>query len=163
MKEDSGLNGTLKFMVVCSFIMLSMLTWASSPLQKLVEKVQHKETIKAKLFVCSEIRASIPVYQKWTTDLWNSGCLWVMRDLLTINLNSKDQQGIIEQFKDHEGPHFEGALNHCSAASAAASKQHQIVDRVATPLYFERLACPEILKEAEKLGILEEIEGEHVQ
>lgn len=36
--QDSEQTPLLKSMIVCSFIMLSMLTWTTSPLQKLIER-----------------------------------------------------------------------------------------------------------------------------
>lgn len=153
-KDDNG--AIWKGLILASFIMLSMLTWASSPLQKLVEKVQHKQTVKAKLIVCAEIRAMIPVYQDWTAKLFKGGCIWEAGNTFSwVNPDKWDKEWH-KEFEDQEGPLFEETVNRCARGAADNELQNKITDRVATPLYFEKLDCPSILKEAEKLGIMED-------
>jgi hypothetical protein len=145
-------NGIWKVMIVGSFLMLSMLTWGMSPLQKLVEKVQHKETIKAKLLVCSEIRASMSIYQDWLEKLWVSGCMWETRNIY-VTLQPEKEKDIEAQIKAQEGLEFDKFLNHCSKPAAEAIKDNKVTEKVATPLYFEKLDCPAVYEEAKKLGI----------
>jgi hypothetical protein len=155
--KESELGPGWKLMIVASFAMLSMLTWGMSPLQKLVEKVQHKETIRAQLKVCTEVRAMIPVYQDWVSKLWVSGCAWQTRNIMvSMTDDSKESQRIEEEFKNQEGLSFEKAINLCSQPAAEAMRENKIVDRVATPIYFEKFDCPKIYEEAKKLGIPED-------
>ena len=144
-----------KALIVSSFVMLSMLTWAASPLQKLVEKVQHKETIKAQMKVCSQVRAMFPVYQDWVQTLWMSGCIWQTRNLM-MELEPKNEKEIEKQIAESEGPYYEKVDNLCRPAAAAAMREHKIAERVAYPMYMEHLKCPDVYDEAKKLGIEEE-------
>lgn len=155
MKQEDGLHGIFKAMIVCSFIMLSMLTWAAGPIQKLVEKVQYKETIKAKLKVCSEIRSMLPVYEEWTRTLFINGCLWQARGFLFAVMPEKEDE-IRKQFKDQEGKMFDDMNNACIQGAAAQQEENNIRDMVLSPIYHTKLDCPALYDEAEKLGIKEE-------
>lgn len=150
---DNEQSSLIKSMTISSFVMLSMLTWATSPLQKLVENVQHKETIKAQLKVCAEVRSMLDVYADWTTTLFESGCLWEVRNILLAFGPEKERDNIKKEFLEEKGSVFESTMNRCKQGSAQAMKEFKIVDRVATPIYFEKFNCPKIIEEAEKLGI----------
>lgn len=144
-----------KILIVSSFIMLSMLTWMASPLQKLVEKVQHKETVKAQLKVCQQVRAMFPVYTEWVQRLWVSGCIWENVQIHGMLFPDTFEE-VLKQVKANEGIEFEKMLNRCSPPAAAALKDNEIADRIVTPIYFEQMKCPELYEEAKKLGIEDE-------
>lgn len=148
-------NSIWKILIVSSFVMLSMMTWATSPLQKLAEKVQHKEEIKAKIKVCSEIRAMMPVYEEWVGRLFISGCLWELRNVM-LTLDPSKEKEIRKQFQDQEGLEYEKYANDCAEGAAANQLQNKISERVVAPLYLEHLKCPDIYDEAKKLGLEEE-------
>lgn len=148
-------TGIWKAMIFCSFLMLSVLTWAAGPIQKVFEKVQHKETVKAKMLLCSEIRAGLPVYEDWTRRLFINGCLWLGRSVM-VELNADKADAIRQQWKDEQGKEFDMINNECIAAAAAQQEQNNMRDRVLSPLYHEKLNCPAVYDEAEKLGLKEE-------
>lgn len=151
MKQETT-NIIVIFFAGSCFVMLSMLTWGASPLQKLVEKVQYKETIKVKMKLCNEMRAMLPVYQDWTRLLFINGCLWFSRESLFITFPEK-KDAIRQQWADQEGKEFELMNNTCMMAAAAQQEENNIRDEVASPLYYDKLDCPAIYDEADKLRI----------
>lgn len=152
MKQEDSTSGIWKAMIVSSFIMLSMMTWAASPLLKLVEKVQHKETVKAKLKVCTQLNAMLPVYRDWTNKLFSSGCIYQVRSFL-FALAPEREAEIKQQWKDQEGLDWDKWMNVCQDAASRNERDNRITDRVLTPIYFEDMNCPEVVDEAKKLGV----------
>ncbi len=148
-------NPIWKVMIVISFIMLSMLTWAMSPLQKLVEKVQHKETVKAKVSVCNKIHQMLPVYEDWTRQLFTNGCLWQARSFVIAAIPEKEKD-VRQQWKDEEGKEFEMFNNNCIQGAIAQQEENNMRDKVLNPIYHHTLDCPAVFKEAEELGIKED-------
>jgi len=153
-KYDSN-DGIWKAMTIVSFLMLSMLTWGMSPLQKLVEKVQHKETVKAKVKVCRQMLAMLPVYEQWTGRLFTNGCLWQGRGF-AIALYPEREKELRKQWEDQEGKEFDMVNHNCMEGAAAQQRENNIRDKVLSPLYHENLDCPAVYEEAEKLGIKED-------
>lgn len=151
--QDSELSPLMKSMIISSFVMLSMLTWGMSPLQKIIENVQHKEAVRAQLKVCAEVRSMFDVYADWTSRLFESGCLWESRNILLALSPEKEHDNLKKEFLEQKGPNFEQFMNKCSQASSQAMKEFKITDRVVTPIYFEKFNCPKVIEEAEKLGI----------
>lgn len=151
-QKESEFGAGWKFLIVSSFVMLSMLTWAVSPLAKLVEKVQHKETVKAQLKVCKQVRAMIPVYEDWVIRLWKSGCFWENYNIIAT-LEPDRAEDVRKQLDEGEGLDFERMDNRCGQAAASAIQSNKVVDKVATPIYFNELDCPKLYEEAKKLGI----------
>lgn len=146
-----------KFMIVGSFAMLSTLTWGSSPLQKVFEKVQRKEQVIATVRVCREIRASISIYENYFQDMFRSGCMWEIKNtMFLIYQDEAKREEVRSWFKKDETPEWDKFYNHCSEGSANYLQEGKLKDIVLSPIYHDQLNCPAMEEEAKKLGIKEE-------
>ena len=158
MKTEDGLQPIFKIMIVTSFFMLSMLTWGASPLQKLVEKVQEKETVKGQMKACNEIRAMLPVYEGYVENIFKMGCIWQSRNI-AIFLNKDDPKRVKEiedAFSNEEGGFYEQVNNECLSAGAEYQSKGNLKELMVNQLYFEKLKCPITFDNAKKLGIEDE-------
>lgn len=151
MTTDHPKNQFYKLLIVLCFGMLSMLTWASSPMQVLVEKVQHKETIKAKGKACREMLALSSTYTDYVERMFVSGCLWETRNYL-LETKPKYAEQIEKDFNDQESKLFEVAKNHCVDGGFAYQKEGKIKEEIVSDLS-EKFDCENVFVEMKKLGI----------
>lgn len=132
--------------------MLSVLTWAASPIQKLVEKVQEKETIKAKKKLCDHIYGMQDVYEDYVQRMFVSGCIWNTREVL-IALNPDKKEHYNKMFKDQDDLEFEKFKNNCIGGGSEYQRQGKIKELMVSDLYHDQLKCPEVYEKAKELSI----------
>lgn len=150
------MHGFFKFLIVMNFILLSCLTWLAGPIQKALEKVNHKEMVKANYRVCSHIRAMQPVYDEYVMNMFTSGCTWASGMDLINTLPKKEQNKIEKEFADHDGEIFELALNRCRSEAAEYNRLGRITEALISNIYFQELKCPAVYEELKRLNITEE-------
>ena len=145
-------NGLWKTLIVLSFIMLSAMTWANSPIQKIIEKTQKKQTLIAKFKVCEEMMASEDVYKSYTKNIFVSGCLTNMRDFLVI-LNPDKEEHFKNVFQQQSSEEFDSWLNACTGSANDYEQQGKITAIIIREAYYETLKCDKVVEEAQAMGI----------
>jgi hypothetical protein len=134
------------------FILVSILTWASGPIQKMNEKVQHKETVKATVAVCDRIRAMQDPYNAKIEKTWVSGCLYSLKTgLESVHKKDPNYKKFLDQtFKNQEGPDWDAFMNFCGIAAQDYREHEGMVDDL-----FSSMNCYDAYNEAEKLHLLD--------
>lgn len=145
------MNDFYKLMAVSSFVMLSVLTWASKPIQNIFENVQKKETVKARLRVCREIVALKDVFEDHTESMFISGCIYAVRGV-NYSLYPKKMEQVTKDFADKESAVYEKASNYCGQGAAAYLREGLIKEAIIANLS-DTMRCEETFSQAEKLGI----------
>lgn len=142
-----------KFFAISSFIMLSTMTWASKPFQKIFEKIQEKETVKAELKICSMVRQLQPKHTKHIEDIFASGCLYGTREAIYMMAEGDDGFNAVikNMFNNQDSIEFGKYDYSCNYAKSKILKENS--EEVISALYNEDLKCPEVFDKAEKLGI----------
>ena len=155
MVPEKEFNGMWKFLIVSSFAMLSALTWGASPIQKLIEKVQKKETVKAQVKICRHIESMQDVYEQHVKNMFASGCMWTTREVM-IGLHVDKKDYYKKLFEDKDDLEYEKFKDNCLDGGSEYQRQGKIKEVMVSDLYHDQMKCPDVYKEAEKLGLKED-------
>lgn len=155
------MNWFFKFLIVMTFILVSCLTWLAGPIQKALEKVQHKETVKANYRVCTHMRSMEEVYEKYVRNMFASGCLAEVKFIYNkVVPESKQDRAtrakIILELEDENSDFFQETMNQCHEMAADYNRMGRISEALVSNIYYQKLNCPAVYKELDKLGIKQE-------
>lgn len=146
-QQDNGIGSTLKMMIVGSFIMLSVLTWASSPIQFIIEKTTKKLKHKVTVDLCAEIHSKQDLYGSIMRNAWASGCMWQVENyLILMSKSQKERKEFEELFKLGEGPKYEKISGYCEAGASSAMLDNRIQEKIIAVLYLD-FDCDKLDKE----------------
>lgn len=153
--NEDDKNFVLPCLQIGSFIMLCMLTWAASPIQKLFENIQKKEKLIATYYVCDELRSSLDVYEEYMEGMFETGCMFTTRNA-NIELFPDRKEEILKLFEQKSSIQYENWLNNCSVGATNYVADNKLKEGIASPIYHHTLNCPKVYDDLKKLGIKEE-------
>lgn len=154
-KQGDGLHPIWKMLIIFSFIMLSMLTWAAKPIADTMEKIKHKQRAVAVIKLCNQIKEKEDIWAAFMRSNFVSGCLYQAREIM-IELQPKKRDMITEMFEKQKDPVFDRFKDDCSNAAHQYLVQGRINNILMEGIYNEELECPRWIEHGMKLELKEE-------
>lgn len=139
--------------------MLSLLTWGSGPLQKVMEKIEQKATIRAALKVCNQLRTQEEVYTNYVQQMFASGCVFAtrqgmheMKSIVKPGTKIFTDDEIDKIFHDHDSLEWDHIKSFCMEGGARYNLGGYIKEGMVSDLE-KTLECSRTAEYAEKMGI----------